>query len=1454
MSDNKPLAPTIEADMQPYKKLTYKKDKYSKKIIQPEIYLCARNLKKIGRLYPVESPQIVTNYNAADELSFVFYKYTNDVKCNFYDELNDLSIIKVENSSTENMYFELSVTEIDNGSLYKKVSGKSLGHCELGQKLVTLDANTENDIKRTDYKEPTILYNKENVKASLLHRILTYAPDYEIGHVDDTIACLQRIFSWSNTTMDNCFNDICKELDCIYTIDVFLDDDNKARRVINFYDICYCKDCWDKVLHGDNSYEKTGDFWKNVVNATSQTSCQTCGGTNIYEVGENTSISVNTKNLTDEITVEADKDSIKNCFKLKAGDDYLTNIVQGVNISGSNKIMMFSEEQLSKMSDELREKWESYFKDVQDKTFISQFEKITNTEYNILDLILYLESGKMPTPDTSQETLDDQCQKITEGIKGYAYRFYTNSSASISKAKSASQAVENLVSTFMKNGYSYLVTTKSTSENKENGTCYYWYGTIKVYKTDDRKTYFTLTIDTDGLHKEMHEGENGEVITSSVSGIIYRIVYGDKDIENYKLYIRQQIHALLKSHDVSDYDAWDWKLYCVNRLNSFYDGYQECITVLEQMKYDMEEEETEGLASKTDRDSIIDTLKNNYTKYLYNINTIRNVIEDQLFALYFILGDIEKLKKKYPAVNKTTSYEYEFKNKYTLNQKKTTLLSVLNSMADGMTSTGDTIASVSLYKIDSEGNASNEKETCLIGFIDNCNRGLQCRNCGSTNVVYNSSTQKYQCKNKFCKSSDVITYVDYVHDVIAFYKAHPDTSVISQLDTMNKTWDIKNYMDDNCYKELCSFLREDVYENSNYSSENIDNNTKLISTARAFIDKAKEQLAIACTPQIHISCNIASLVVQDDVKAQNISIDDAYEKFALGNYIRVISNDIPYKLRILSISYPFDTIDNISVTFSNVTKSLFGSSSDVESILSQASSMATTFNSVAKQAEKGENASFQFDTIKKEGLDTSLSAIKAASNQDIVIDDKGILCRYYNNFRNAYDDKQLKIINRNIVMTDDNWETSKLAIGLGLHNNKPAWGVWADMLVGDLIAGKELVIRNDNSSVVIDEEGITLDTGKIKWVGTIDKKDINGLSDFETAIKGSLGITDTEITSDSIISPKIGGGYAYFTKGSYSVEIDPNHQSEHTTDGYLFCIRNSDKVLMGVNTNGDGCFSGSFSCPGQDNSTIKIEPYGGILIENQKPDDYKYNFTCSGANLEMRDNYGISDDDWENGTSYRSRFQLNVSEKFGGYMYLLGKQINFDLSDGLYINNGKITHSNDSNNDFSFSGNLRTNGCLLIDNGPVERTYVAGVNIYDNLQEIQIGDFYNLSLKSAGLICANGSAIATTSDERQKKEFTDLSEYEPFFFQIEPCAFKFTDGKSDRYHTGFKSQQIRQALENTNKTSQDFGGYVYESGTDSYYLRYEEFIALNTHMIQKLYQRVEALEALLKEKGIDTNE
>lgn len=93
------------------------------------------------------------------------------------------------------------------------------------------------------------------------------------------------------------------------------------------------------------------------------------------------------------------------------------------------------------------------------------------------------------------------------------------------------------------------------------------------------------------------------------------------------------------------------------------------------------------------------------------------------------------------------------------------------------------------------------------------------------------------------------------------------------------------------------------------------------------------------------------------------------------------------------------------------------------------------------------------------------------------------------------------------------------------------------------------------------------------------------------------------------------------------------------------------------------------------------------------------------------------------------------------------------------------------------------------------------------------------------------------SDKNVKNNISyEMEKYENFYQLIKPVYYKLNEGTSDRYHIGYIYQDIESALLESGLTSQDFAGVVkahQNNGELFCGLRYEEFIALNTHMIQK---------------------
>ena len=122
----------------------------------------------------------------------------------------------------------------------------------------------------------------------------------------------------------------------------------------------------------------------------------------------------------------------------------------------------------------------------------------------------------------------------------------------------------------------------------------------------------------------------------------------------------------------------------------------------------------------------------------------------------------------------------------------------------------------------------------------------------------------------------------------------------------------------------------------------------------------------------------------------------------------------------------------------------------------------------------------------------------------------------------------------------------------------------------------------------------------------------------------------------------------------------------------------------------------------------------------------------------------------------------------------------------------------------------------------------------------------------------NSSGELTGSDRNLKNSIEPFSEqYTKLFDELRPVCYKYNDGTSNRYHTGFIAQEVESAIYASGLTTQDFAGFARDFSTETdpiteekiytetCYLRYGEFVALNTNEIQKLKKRVAELEAQL---------
>lgn len=171
--------------------------------------------------------------------------------------------------------------------------------------------------------------------------------------------------------------------------------------------------------------------------------------------------------------------------------------------------------------------------------------------------------------------------------------------------------------------------------------------------------------------------------------------------------------------------------------------------------------------------------------------------------------------------------------------------------------------------------------------------------------------------------------------------------------------------------------------------------------------------------------------------------------------------------------------------------------------------------------------------------------------------------------------------------------------------------------------------------------------------------------------------------------------------------------------------------------------------------------------------------------------------------------------------------------------------------------------------------YLQGIGLSDY---VRISDNGNLIPSSSSVYCGtNPNPFAggyssggwkTTSDRRKKKDFRKLLEddrFERFFELLQPMEYRLMEN-DEKMHIGFVAQDVEQAMTDCDISENEFYGlehavfsekdfesneewekFLEQNGgaNDMYTLCYQEFIALNTAMIQKLQNRCRDFERRL---------
>ena len=1427
------------------------------------LVLSTRDGTKLGQLSNIRNLKFTHNLNATDELSFEICKQLDDHEEILWDDVFDLRLVWVPELE-EN--FEIRVELTDQVYKTKTITCTSLCECELSQAgLYNIEINTAEDIARSDYDVnfPTVFYRilpqkyieitpignenpyergwlekvgndyvattdtqvdsnkqyyaisedyKKRYNSSLLHRILDKVPAYSIAHVDSSLMNLQRTFSISNTTVyDFLTGDCSDQFNCIFIFDSV----NRTVSAYDLYTVCQNPECGHR-----------GDF---------RDACPKCGSTNLKYFGEDTTIFVSTENLTDEVTFETDVDSIKNAFRLEAGDDNMTAAVVNSNPTGSRYIYEFSDEARRDMPEELVSKMDDYdvlyneynteyeisldsstvaaFNDIAEKYSLNtcqlcgnrghfticpecHSQKVTQTTweqipsvikgyqnlipfyYECIDLYSYLKSSMMPQVIIEGTTARAEADKINAELADPSFILGMSRVASSTTLATANIAMVNYVKTIIKTGF------------------------VKV------------TVDTDSANSFTYVGESGGINTA--------IWYGRFKITNFA--------------DDTDYEYTNF--FSID-VNDKFDVY-------------IEEKIVKQLLSKCDDDaydvlSMIAKRDDDPTDPISFKNVIR-------------LYSSTRLQSFHDAIE-----------------------AVIGILIDA----GQGVPGTELY---------TEFYTPYYTMLVECEDELNLRN-HEIEVVWGS----YDMQGLMI-SDGMIQYI------------------ATEVTRIHKALNFQDYVGEELYKIYTTYIREQTYTNSNYISDGLDNN-QLFDNARQFLARAKEELHKSATYQHSIKSNLNNLLAIKEFKP-------LLNKFNLGNWIRVQADETIYRLRLISYSIDFDSLQKINTEFSDVTITANGLN-DIQSIIKQASSMSSSYGYVEKQAEQGSTVKIDYiDDWVANGLNSALVRINNNNDEDIRIDNAGITARTYDDISEEYDAEQMRITHNVIAFTDDNWESVKTALGKfemthhsinsdGINTNASAidrytdYGLVANAVLAGWIVGSHMESSNiiashfqapGNKSYI---DMTTETTGERKYFikcsyngedkFTVDKSGNAQITGKVTATSGKIG-NWTILRTDSTYF--YGAGALYYKDNEsdimgynpYTALLSPKGctmkpGANQTRFGWKAESANDEETFIlgvgqhfGVNTEGrlyakDINVSGKIIAESGQIGAWHVDP---LSVD---PDDYVvgsgalyYNAgnatnTYLLAPNSTKNNYSLSN---VSARKWNIRFGNNFGIDTSGNAFLCGT---------IYADAGKIgdfvikSESNDKylGNELGSTVAVGMRAETSSYRGKIYAWYPSYTTIiYPGLIEVGAGGASGRGIKitngvyrdsSSGEGGTSGSNYIfinwdniynkdrdTTvvwhteiSDKNAKKDIKkiDNKKIQDFFSYIEPSVFKFkknikTDA-DDKMHYGVIAQNIEYAADKSRLSKETL---VKNSESNLLCVNYQEFHGIQLAAIKDLYEIV----------------
>ncbi len=594
--------------------------------------------------------------------------------------------------------------------------------------------------------------------------------------------------------------------------------------------------------------------------------------------------------------------------------------------------------------------------------------------------------------------------------------------------------------------------------------------TINVYDADEERPALPVYLDFDNLVNELDINELSDELVTAMRP------YGadELSIESVNPIGTSWIYDLsyfIANGDIPDSLAEKWNSWQRSILNnqSYYKGLMGLLASARIRHFTAEQNalpiqgEVESLIQQqshtiqTQALEITDTGREKQQERLNNINanlktkrTELQKIQDEIESIQNeINGYNDRIKEVTSSLsihNYFTDDEYAILANYLIEQDMTEETFVATDV--------DSTVSSKTYDINSGTVKINGSNIVEIDFSDDLGKAM-----------YTLTGGTFSINGKITLSGDIIRGTlekstggkfilsIYVGSLKSQNASAPSGTVAISGALSRFTNDINNVTTDDITDRIGSRMELTCSSATLYFTENVSEYQKYSVESELF-DFAVKTLSDVATPTYEFSVDSGNFIFAKEFEPFRKNLE-----LGKGIYLKIGDNEVITPI-IIEFELDFEDRSNFSILFSNRFKR-HDNVNTLKDMIDSTYSTTRNFDVSKYIYNKTVEQTTTLSKFMQDSINAAVNTIKAASNMSVIINGAGINVGSNSKY-------QLRIIDSMIAMTDDNWDTAKLAIGrFASPEIGEYWGVNAEVIGAKLFVGYTLIFENKSDTGVM---------------------------------------------------------------------------------------------------------------------------------------------------------------------------------------------------------------------------------------------------------------------------------------------------------------------------------------------------------------------------------------------------